>query len=638
MTKTEGASQLQKAMEAGSRRDYESAAEILTRIVAETDEFPQALLYLGRSLHALGDYGKAIGAYRLYLRTERESAPGWFFLARSYLTVNRPQEAARCLRKALELGADNAETWAFLGMAALKLRKSKAAVEALEHAVALAPDHPRIFRGYLNALFIHGVRTLNRGDADMARQMISFAIANGLDGVPQRLWRCRAYRELRRIPEALADCRAALAENPQDPDLLTLEAMLLLADGRPENAAAARARLKALWPDLPDTEWTEDSLERARAFELLKSDDYSGALRCAVAILKRSGPDAAMRVLAAEACRGLGRYDRAAEHFSRALELDPGKPELLFGRALCRWKLSSYREALSDFTKARLAGADPDAVEYWSVLCRCRLNQDGPELLESIQELLRLRPADPELMFALGEALYRSERPDLARGWFDRTLQADPDQEMAALYRISCGESLRDLEGTLRAYDDYLEGWPDNNTIRREYVGVLMANRKFDAAAEAIEEGAAYESPGAANHAALAACYRNLGRFREAGTLYRSLLRASPRSEEFLMGLAFCLERSGALPTAVALLEKGAPFVGKAGPWSALGILHARKGRAEKALEAFKKAAELDPKDARPLRNIARIYKKSGLTEQSDRYKAAADKLEKQAKSKGIPC
>lgn len=634
MTKADGAALFKKAMEAGSRRDYESAAQILTQILSESDEFPQALLYLGRSLHSLGEFGKAIGAFRLYLRSGDEVAAGWFFLGRSYLSVQRPLDASRCLRKALELGVDGAETWALLGLAALRLRKSKAAVESLERAVVLAPDDARIFRGYLNALFVHAVRTLTRGDADMARQQLSFVIANGLDGVPQRLWRSRAYRELHRIPEALADCRSALAENPQDPGLLTLEAMLLLADGRPEDAAAASARLAALWPEMANVAWTEDSLERYRAAALLKDGDFAGALRSAVSILKRTGPDAGIRALAAEACRGLGRFDRAVEHFSRALELDPGKPELYFGRALCWWKLSEFSQSLADFNKARKAGADPDAVEYWSVLCRCRLQQDGPEILASLQRMLKLRPADPELMFALGEALYRSERPDLAGGWFDKTFRADPDQEMAALYRISCGESLNDPEGTLAAYSDYLARWPDNSSIRRDYVHTLMSRQRYGEAAAAIEDGAPYEGPQASDHAALAACYRNLRRFHEAAVLYRSLLRASPRSEEYLLGLALCLEKSGAYATALSLLEKGAPFVGKPGPWSALGILHARKGRAEKALEMFRKASELDPQDPRPLRNMARIYQKSGLSDLAKRYKEGAETLERGIKGK----
>ncbi|HSV57179.1 MAG TPA: tetratricopeptide repeat protein, partial [Magnetospirillaceae bacterium] len=241
-----------------------------------------------------------------------------------------------------------------------------------------------------------------------------------------------------------------------------------------------------------------------------------------------------------------------------------------------------------------------------------------------------------ELLFALGEALYRDNRPDLAQGWFDRTAEADPDHELAALYRVSCRESLSDAEGALSAYADYIGRWPDNTSMRREYVRLLMSGRRFAEAARAIEGGMPYAgSTGAADHAALAVCYRNTERYREAGALHRSLLRADPGSVEHLLGLALCLQKTGSFAAAVELLEKGAPYVQAAGPWSALGILYARRGRSESALIAFRKAAELAPDDPKPLRNMARIYERTGLKDLARRYVADAERLTRKADGQG---
>jgi hypothetical protein len=154
----------------------------------------------------------------------------------------------------------------------------------------------------------------------MARQMISFGMSNGLDGVPQRLLRSRAYRELRRVPEALADCRAALSEAPQDPGLLTLEALLLLANGRPEDAAAASARFKALWPDLPAANGRRfPGTVRPRTSIGWR---FFGALRSAVSVLRRTGAGRGMRPWR-RACRGLGRFVRAPRSIFPSPELDP---------------------------------------------------------------------------------------------------------------------------------------------------------------------------------------------------------------------------------------------------------------------------------------------------------------------------
>ena len=205
MPDTEAKKLLEAAIQAGGARDYRRAAELLTLLLARTDACPEAFLYLGRARYALGEHGRAIEAFRRYLRDGGDVPAGLFFLGRSYLACGRPAAAARYLRKSAEADPGKAPTWAFLGASLLKLRRTKASVSCLERAIALAPQDQKIYRGYLNALYARGVRLLSRGEADMARQVLGFAIANGLDGAAIRLWRAKALRETGRIPEAIAD-------------------------------------------------------------------------------------------------------------------------------------------------------------------------------------------------------------------------------------------------------------------------------------------------------------------------------------------------------------------------------------------------------------------------------------------------
>ena len=64
-----------RAIEAGERRDYASAVELLTAVVTGTEDLPHALLYLGRSYHALGKYERAVPVFTSYLARLPESAP-----------------------------------------------------------------------------------------------------------------------------------------------------------------------------------------------------------------------------------------------------------------------------------------------------------------------------------------------------------------------------------------------------------------------------------------------------------------------------------------------------------------------------------------------------------------------------------
>jgi tetratricopeptide (TPR) repeat protein len=612
-----------RALKAGEARDYEKAAQLLTAVLAQTDSIPEALLFLGRARHALGEHGLAIDAFRQYLadRSNGNAAAGFFFLGRSYLACGRFQAAAACLRRSAQLEPGRPQPWAILGAALLKLHRTKAAMDCLERAVNLAPNDRRIYRGYLNVVFARGVRLLARGNADLARQLLGFAIDNGLDGTASRLWRARVYRELGRPAEALADCEAALEHAPDDTSIRWLRAGLLLASGRQAEAMAEFDSIRSSDPSLPTLPSDDRSLARLRASVAFRDERWKEAVSTSLALLRAEPEDAPLRAIVAESLRSLGELERSKNHWHRAVEADPESPELRLGLALALWDSGEYAEALRAVERARRLGADPGEADYYAALCRARLGEDPAALVPVLQSLLRSRTAatgeaDPRLMFALGEALYRSGRPDLAAAWFEKVLSLSPEHELSLLYRISSAESVGDGTALAAAYEGYLARYPDNAKIRHEYVNVLIARRAWEGASRQLEAGLAFSHPGASSRRLLAACYRNAGRYREAAVAYRDLLRADPSSGELLVSLAFCLDKDGKSDYALALLEK-APEAAKAGSasWMLQGMLAARAGKQEAAVDALRKATEIAPDSERAWRNLGLLYRGMGLVD-----------------------
>ena len=240
-------SALRMAIQAGEARDYGRSIELLTRVLAESDEYPEALVYLGRAHHALGEHERAVQALRAYVERGGDPETGLFFLGRSYLALRRNAEALQCFRGSVEAQIaagkpERAETLAFLGISLLRERRPAKALEILERAVTIAPDDARVFSGYRNALFVNAVRKLARGEADLAAQMLGFVIANGGDGVSPRLYRSRALRSLGRLDEAIEDIGAALESEPNDPALVYQRLVLLLQAGRADACDSKRNR------------------------------------------------------------------------------------------------------------------------------------------------------------------------------------------------------------------------------------------------------------------------------------------------------------------------------------------------------------------------------------------------------------
>ncbi|MDR2898306.1 MAG: tetratricopeptide repeat protein, partial [Spirochaetaceae bacterium] len=239
---------LREALEAGRRRDYRKAIEILEPLAAGTSTAgtspggtgaaPEVFLYLGRSWHAKDNPSRAIQYLKIYIRLCPDDGAGWFFLGRSYLAAGRYPAAISALKKSFTLNSNSLDALGLLAAAYLKARNSAAALRFFELALTLAPDSPQLNQGYRNALFIEAVRTLRRGEAVLAAQMFSFLLRNGQEGVPLRLYSGHALRDSGQLEGALAQYQAACAIAPEDTSLVWYVISALFSLGRRGEADA----------------------------------------------------------------------------------------------------------------------------------------------------------------------------------------------------------------------------------------------------------------------------------------------------------------------------------------------------------------------------------------------------------------
>ena len=140
MPTTNYAAMLSQAMEAGRKRDYRRAADLLARIVGSTDEFPQAQLYLGRAYHALGEFANAAQVLGFYVRSHPRSLSGLFFLGRAYLGMEEYGLAVRHLKRAVEQDPRFSPAYGLLGLACLKARRPDKAIWWFARALEVDPQ------------------------------------------------------------------------------------------------------------------------------------------------------------------------------------------------------------------------------------------------------------------------------------------------------------------------------------------------------------------------------------------------------------------------------------------------------------------------------------------------------------------
>jgi tetratricopeptide (TPR) repeat protein len=669
---------LKEAIRAGTRRDYAKAVRILEGLTASWDAPPEAYLYLGRSFHALGDYSGALTAYGEFIRLRPQSALGGFFAGRSYLALGMPQQAIPLLEDSLERRPADASTLALLGTAYLKARRSQAAVNILQQAVesggvsggSLRPaEQKRVYRAYLNALFIRGIKLCHNEDYDLGMRMLGFVLENGRDefkNIPLlRLELGRACRETGRLPEAAAHYTEALNYTPGDTRIRWYRASILMALGRGEEALEDLEIIRSIGGDtgeIPENlPWNGEMVDRFMIRSFLDRGEWRQAANAARTWLKTRQADPAIHAMYAEAQRNLQNYESALNHLNRAVELDGGKIQLWYAMLMTSREAEDWKTLKRALRKVKELSGDPEIIRRFTVLWEIKTGLPGGDTtaaqdrqaVELLQKAIRTLGPEEDIMYLLGERCLKMGLLESAIIWFEKTARVNPGHEKSYLGIIAAWEGIvRDTAGSIQtaatgpagirtesagrsagpekellaAYDRYLGLWGDNRGIRRERVLLLVHGKDFKRAAAELEILLPWEPENPTLRRLLAYCYRKTGRYREAAFYLKGLLKKKPEDTELLLEYSGCLVRAGAAAYAVMVLEKARELFSNL-PFEvilSLGNLLYKEKKIERAFDIFREAAAKSPKDPRPYQRMAAAARELGDTEGARRYSREA--------------
>jgi predicted O-linked N-acetylglucosamine transferase (SPINDLY family) len=255
---------------------------------------------------------------------------------------------------------------------------------------------------HFHALHFLGVAAGQKGEAQVALDLIGRAIAINPNDAGAYANRGNALRDLNRYDEALTSYDRAIVIQPDAAEVLSNRGLVLQQLGRYEEALASFDRSLAIQPD---------------SVELL---DYRG-----MALFQ------------------LRRYDEALLSFDRAIAIQPRSVEILSHRAITLHRLRRFEDALAGFDGALAIQPDSAAL----------LINRGPalqelgrfqEALTSYDRALAINPDTAEAHYNRGNILDLLKRYDDARVSYERALAIRPD------YRFAFGSWLLD---TLRGCD-----------------------------------------------------------------------------------------------------------------------------------------------------------------------------------------
>jgi len=623
----EGEARLKEAIALGNRREYQQAVAILEEIICEYEGPAEAFLYFGRALHALKIHSRALAAFNDYIALKPRSADGYFFAGRTCMVLGFYSRAVNYLEKALARDKKNGGTMALLGTALLKARRSKAAADMLQKAVEAAPDNKRIYRAYLNALYIRAVRLCRMEDYEMGIQMLRFVLENGRDGPLLRLELGRASRELGLLEEAAEHYTQALNFSPGDPMIRWYRSSIYLELGRKVDAIEDISVIRSQGAQIPDVPWDSVLVDRFIIYTLLEEGHWRRAADACRDWLKKRGPEPEIHAMYAEAHRNMKNYPAAENHLNRALESDKTSLQLWYAMMLTAWEGRDLKALKKALYTAKKLGGEKEVLSRFSILYEAEKSEDMERVITLLQKAIHTMGPEPELMYALGRAYLRAGLLEAAESWFSKTIFLQNRHEEARLGLIAVREVFvtegkpKAVEQLAASYREYLELWPDNRAIRRDEALFLVKICEYETAAKKLEALLAWDPSNPGLRRVLAYSYRKLGKYRSAAVFLRALLREKPKDIRLLLEYCGCIERSGGIQYARIILEKASTyFAASTEIPTALGILAYREGNLEKAFDQLREAASRNKNDPKPFLWMCRICQKRGDLQGAERY------------------
>jgi tetratricopeptide (TPR) repeat protein len=316
---------------------------------------------------------------------------------------------------------------------------------------------------------------------------------------------------------------------------------------------------------------------------------------------------------------GLERPAEAADAFRKALEAEPARHRARIGLAAA---LLAQRKAAEAEAEARKAvdekAGDAKDEEGFAVLGLAILASnpdDQPTWSRAIGEAQTgatvLNPKNPAVKYAVGKIFEHGDLAQAARN-YQAALAVDPGfvQARAAMVQVLMWQK-KPADAVALAKAGATED-PQSAEAQLLLGQVLLSTQAFAEALPALEAAVKLAPTHAEVHAALGSAYWRKGELDKAAAAYKRALELMPGDADLRLANAELLLGLKQAAAAAAEFKKVVEAPGYRDPigWIKLGSAYRRMSPAkvDEAVAAYRKALELDPKNATAALGIGQTY------------------------------
>ncbi|HET7293395.1 MAG TPA: tetratricopeptide repeat protein [Vicinamibacteria bacterium] len=309
----------------------------------------------------------------------------------------------------------------------------------------------------------------------------------------------------------------------------------------------------------------------------------------------------------------LGRNDDAAAACRRAIELDARSARAQATLAAALTAAGKGAEAVAAARKAvELDGSSAEAHAILGAAIHASDPKLWNEAIGEAQDGAFKNPKSPEIQIIVGKLFEGDGRFDQAAKAYQAALAADPDFSPGRSALINAQFRKGDLDGALAEARKLAAAAPHSGEAQLLLGELLLRKNDFEGAVAALEK-AVHLLPGSANaHAYLARAYHSTGKVKEAVGEYAKAVQADAANADLRSNYGLALAQVGQHAQAADELKKvvATPGYKKTDGYTNLGFAYRsmEPPRNEDAIAAYKKALELEPKNAQAALGLAWVY------------------------------
>ncbi len=534
--------------------------------IAMNDKAVDELRALGDLYEQQNKAPEAVGVYKRYL----EKKPGDRRIAKliaDYAYSQKSYEdAVKYYAVVVGPAAKDAELLFRYGQSAYFTKDNKKAREILSQLALLTPKNPEVYR-----LLFDITSKDSTARSEAITYLEKFTALKPGDAEAQKNLGDLLY-ESKNLAGALVAYRAALTADPALKGFYKRYVEVVGAKGTPE--------------------------------ELVKA--LTGAINAGEA-------DAAMYASLGNVYQRQAMYQKAIDMYQKALAIDPKNMAVLSSVALCQAKSGNTDEAVVSYEQA--VALNDKAVDEYRALGDLYMQQKKTSQAVNVyKKYLAKKPSDRRAAKLVADYEYGQKNFEEAIKYF--AMIAGPESNDADLlfrYGQSC-YSVKDYKKAKEVFEILAKLTPKNPAVYHTLYDIASKENAVGAeAASSLQKYAALKPDDAEAQKALGDMLYDAKNYAGALTAYRAALTADPSIKGFYKRYVELVGSKGTAEELVKALT-GAVAAGEADAamYGSLGGVYQRQGAYQKAIDAYQKALQMDPKNMTLLSALALCQAKSG--------------------------